>query len=249
MQRRTISLPPQHLYPPDPWAIVEARFSREHLARAETIFALANGFVGIRGTFEEARPSFSPGTFIAGFHETWPIVHAEDAFGLAKTGQTMLNVPDATILKLYVDDEPLYLPVARLPEYRRVLDMRAGTLRREFLWSTPAGKHVRVRSTRLVSLEHRHLAAIRYEVLVEDHPATLTLASQLVNRQDAATSELHTPTSTDPRRGRSFVDRVLNPRVEEGEGLRLLLGYRTTDSGMSLGIGIDHVVETAMSWR
>jgi alpha,alpha-trehalose phosphorylase len=82
--------------------------------------------------------------------ETWPIVHAEQAHALARTGQTIVNAPDAMIFKLYVDDEPLYLPTARLYPYRRVLDMRAGTLARELVWTTPAGKHVRVRSCRAV---------------------------------------------------------------------------------------------------
>ena len=55
---------------------------------------------------------------------TWPIVYGEEAYGFAKTGQTILNVPDGKILKLYVDDEPLYLPTANLLEFERTLDMR-----------------------------------------------------------------------------------------------------------------------------
>jgi 3-oxoacyl-[acyl-carrier protein] reductase len=41
-----------------------------------------------------------------------------------------VNVPDTTIIKLYVDDEPFFLPTARLQDYGRILDMRAGTLSR-----------------------------------------------------------------------------------------------------------------------
>ena len=46
--------------------------------------------------------------------------------------------------------------------------MRAGTLTRELVWVTDAGKHVRVRSRRIVSLEHRHLIAMTYEVTMLD---------------------------------------------------------------------------------
>jgi len=94
-------------------------------------------------------------------------------------------VPDATILQLYVDDEPLFLPSARVRGYARVLDMRAGTLARELVWSTGGGKHVRVRSCRIVSLEHRHVAAMTYEVTLLDHPAPVAVCSLVVNRQDA----------------------------------------------------------------
>jgi alpha,alpha-trehalose phosphorylase len=46
-------------------------------------------------------------------------MHAEDAFGFAKTGQTIVNAPDAKLIKLYVDDEPLLLPTADLDSYER----------------------------------------------------------------------------------------------------------------------------------
>ncbi len=75
----------------------------------ETIFALGNGYLGMRANPEEGREAHSHGTFLNGFHETWSIQHAEDAFGFAKTGQTIVNVPDAKLMKLYVDDEPLLL--------------------------------------------------------------------------------------------------------------------------------------------
>ena len=84
--------------------------------------------------------------------------HAEEAFGFAKTGQTIVNVPDAKLMKLYVDDEPLLLAAADLESYERVLDFRTGDLDRDMLWRTPAGKRVRVRSERMVSFDHRHLA-------------------------------------------------------------------------------------------
>src|SRR5438045_542191 len=173
MLKREIRVPPEHLFPPDPWRLIEERFTEEYFARAETAFALANGYIGMRGTFDEATPAAAPGVLVSGLHETWPIIHAEDAFGLARTGQTLVQVPDATVIQLYVDDEPLFLPTAQLRRYRRVLDMRAGTLARALVWATPAGKHVDVRSCRLVSLEHRHLAAVAYEVVVNDAPAPI----------------------------------------------------------------------------
>ena len=129
-----------HLYPADQWRIVEARYSDEFVGLTETVFSLGNGFVGVRGSFEEGRPALVPGTFVNGFHENWPIVHAEGAHALARTGQTIVNVPDTTILKLYVDDEPFFLPTARIRDYERVLDMRAGTLTRELVWVTDAGE-------------------------------------------------------------------------------------------------------------
>ena len=248
MLKRRIVLPPEHLYPADEWRIVEARYSDEFVGLTETVFSLGNGFVGVRGSFEEGRPALVPGTFVNGFHETWPIVHAEGAPALAKTGQTIVNVPDTTIIKLYVDDEPFFLPAARLQEYGRILDMRAGTLTRELVWATAAGKHVRVRSRRMVSLEHRHLVAMTYEVTMLDQPAPVVVSSLVLNRQDARQAG-HLPEYRpgDPRLATVLPQRVLNVRAAELAGQRILLGYQTTSSGMTLGVGVDHVIDAACS--
>ncbi|MGD0925712.1 MAG: glycosyl hydrolase family 65 protein [Streptosporangiaceae bacterium] len=250
MLKRKIVLPPEHLYPADEWRIVETRYSDEFVGLTETVFSLGNGFVGVRGSFEEGRPALVPGTFVNGFHETWPIMHAEGAHALARTGQTIVNVPDATILKLYVDDEPFYLPTARLHDYGRILDMRAGTLTRELIWTTDAGKHVRVRSRRIVSLEHRHLVAMTYEVTMLDEPAPVVISSLILNRQDAhQTSDVPEHRPGDPRLATLLPHRVLNVRAAELAELRILFGYQTTSSGMTLGIGVDHVIETACSFQ
>ena len=248
MLKRKIELPPVHLYPADEWRIVEARYSDEFVGHTETVFSLGNGFVGVRGSFEEGRPALVPGTFVNGFHETWPIMHAEGAHALARTGQTIVNVPDTTILKLYVDDEPFFLPTAHIEDYRRTLDMRAGTLTREVVWVTGAGKHVRIRSRRLVSLEHRHLIAMTYEVTMLDEPAPVVISSLVLNRQDAGqTDRLPEHRPGDPRLATVLPHRVLNVRAAELADRRILLGYQTTSSGMTLGIGVDHVIETACS--
>ena len=238
-----------HLYPADEWRIVEARYSDEFVGLTETVFSLGNGFVGVRGSFEEGRPALVPGTFVNGFHETWPIMHAEGAHALARTGQTIVNVPDTTILKLYVDDEPFFLPTARIRDYERVLDMRAGTLTRELVWVTDAGKHVRVRSRRIVSLEYRHLVAMTYEVTMLDRAAPVVISSLVLNRQDAHLSGLPGHSPGDPRLATVLPHRVLNVRAAELADQRVLFGYQTTSSGMTLGIGVDHVIDAACSYR
>lgn len=248
-------VPPEALYPDDPWRIVERGFTEEWMGNAETIFALSNGFIGVRGLLEEARPAVESGSFLNGFHETWPIVHAEQAFGFARTGQTIVNVPDVTIMKLYVDDEPLHLPTARIVSYERSLDMRDGVLRRELVWATPSGKHVTVRSSRMVSLEHRHLGVITMEVEV-DTDAPVVISSQVLNRQDSTALDERRVGSDghDPRRARVFSDRVLRARTHVEDGLRLVTGYQTTNSRMTMSVGVDHrvasdaPVRTSTSW-
>jgi alpha,alpha-trehalose phosphorylase len=253
MLHREPKIAPEYIYPVDEWKVIESRFTLEYLEQSETLFALANGYVGIRGAFEEGRPIYQSGTYINGFHDTMPITYGEAAYGFAETGQTMLNVADAKLLRLFVDDEPFVLDHAHLLAYERTLDMRAGTLERSLLWETPAGKRVRIRSTRLVSFEHRHLAAIDYEVTVENAAAPLVLISEVEvpgppeeDPRAVRAAAAADPEPLDPRRARDLDRRSLLPKVQRGSGSRLVLGHRTQSSGMTVACGVDHEVETAL---
>jgi len=79
-----------------------------------------------------------------GFYETWPIAYAEEAYGFAKTGQTMLRVPDGTLPDLYVDGERFEPSQAHLLDFERVVDFTEGTLDRAVSFETPDGKPRRV---------------------------------------------------------------------------------------------------------
>jgi alpha,alpha-trehalose phosphorylase len=241
-----------HRYPVDPWRLVEREYDGEDLGQTETIFAVGNGYIGMRANPSEGRDAHAHGTFLNGFHETWQIHHAETAYGFAKTGQTLVNVPDAKLIKLYVDDEPLLLATAEIQHYERVLDFRRGISWREVVWLTPAGKRIRVRSERMVSFEHRHLALMTFEVELLDDRAPMVVSSQLLNRQDGE-DEYHVRAAAlgegvDPRHATPFSERVLIPRLQvhrdDSDGGEVILGYRCANSGMTLACGYHHVVET-----
>ena len=158
MIHRDVVALPAHVFPPEEWRVVELGFSQGLLHRAEAIFALSNGHFGMRGNVDESSPAHERGAYVNGFHDTWPIHHPEQAFGFARTGQTIVALPDAKVIDLYVDEEPLYLPSAILTRYERALDMSAGVLDRDLTWQTRSGKTVSVSSKRMVSFHHRHMA-------------------------------------------------------------------------------------------
>ncbi|QFG68062.1 glycoside hydrolase family 65 protein [Ornithinimicrobium pratense] len=235
-------------FPVDPWRLVETDYDPEDLGLTETLFSVANGYLGLRGNVEEGRDTFAHGTYVNGFHETWPIRHAEEAYGLARVGQTIVNVPDPKTLKLYVDDEPLLLSTADLEHYERSLDFRDGMLRREVVWRTSAGKRVRISSTRMVSVVQRHLAVMTFEVEMLDGEAPLVISSQVLNRQDGS-DEYHVPsaamgTGVDPRKAEGLGHRVLDPQLHELRDDRLLMGYRCHNSRMTLALAVQHLMET-----
>jgi alpha,alpha-trehalose phosphorylase len=224
-------------HPAAGWLVAERRFDPAHLGPMESIFAVANGYLGLRGTPEEGTPAHDAGAVLNGFYESWPIVYPEDAYGLARTGQTIVNAPDGSLIRLFVDDEPFDLATARLMRFERVLDMRLGVLVREVEWETRRGQRLLVRSRRLASLEHRHLAAMDYEVVPLGDSVHVAISSELVTHGPPEASD-------DPRRGKGFADRVLVPLAARAEGRRCVLQLATRSSGLELACGMEHEIET-----
>jgi len=150
----------QHTYPLEAWCIRETSFDTASHFLDETLFALGNGYIGLRGTGEEgySGPAGTSldGTYLNGFYESEPIQYPEAAYGLAKVNQFMLNVPNAKGIELRLGDERFDLLTGTVQSYERVLDFRTGLLTRTVEWTSPQGRSVRVRSRRMVSFEKQH---------------------------------------------------------------------------------------------
>ena len=232
--------PPSRDFPADEWNVIEKGFHPEFLAQLETMLALGNGYLGMRGCPEEGGPTTENATLINGFYETRPIVYAEEAYGFAKTGQTILNVTDSKIIKLFVDDEPFWLPHANLLRYDRRLNMKSSTLDREILWETPAGKQVLITSRRLVSFANRHVAAISYNVTLLNTAASLVISSEMAADEPSTFTD-----ANDPRQTRIFAGRVLHHRTSYAKDRRIVLCHATEKSRLTLTCATDHALETS----
>ena len=232
--------PPARDFPADEWNVIEKGFHPEFLAQLETMLALGNGYLGMRGCPEEGGPNVENATLINGYYETHPIVYVEGAYGFARTGQTILSVTDSKVIKLFVDDEPFWLPNANLLKYERRLNMRSGTLDREILWETPAGKQVLITSRRLVSFANRHVAAISYRVTLLNAAAPLMISSEMKANEPSASIDVN-----DPRQTRDFAGRVLHPRASYAKDRRIVLCHATEKSRLMLTCATDHSLDTS----
>src|SRR5687768_2421268 len=182
-------------FPIEPWALTEIGLDHSSLGVNESVFTLANGHIGMRGSFEEGEPVVVPGTYLNGFFEERPLPHAETGYGFPEMGQTVVNVTDGKLIRLLVKDSPLDLNYGEIIDHRRTLDLRAGVLRRATEWQSPGGRTVRVTSTRLVSLVRRSIAAIQYQVEVTDDLGDLYVAVQ----SDLLANEAVPTEEDDPR--------------------------------------------------
>ncbi|MFP3914713.1 MAG: glycoside hydrolase family 65 protein [Actinomycetota bacterium] len=240
---------PHDLYPIDRWAIVETAYTPELTYLLETVFALGNGRVGVRGSLHQAHPSHQPGVLINGFYESWPIVYPEPAYGFATAGQTIVYVPDPTPLRVAVNGEVIDFDEVELSGWERRLDFRTGLLTHTYRCRTRGGVGLSVSSDRLVSLVQPGLLACRLRVNV-DSPANVVVMSELINRQDTDYLE-PAVAQFDPRKAKNLGRRVLEPTGIRLDSETISIGYETVRSRLNLGVSMthrwDHPYEVAVS--
>jgi trehalose/maltose hydrolase-like predicted phosphorylase len=226
----------QEAFPVEPWAVRETRLDLNLIAQSESLFALSNGHIGLRGNLDEGEPYGLPGTYLNSFYEIRPLPYAEAGYGYPEAGQTVVDVTNGKIFRLFVEDEPFDVRYGNLVSHERCLDLRAGTLTRIAQWRSPVGKEVKVTSTRLVSLANRSVAAIEYIVEAVGDFVRVTVQSELVTNEDQP------QTSADPRVS-AILDNPLEAVEHEALERGAVLMHRTRASALMMAAGMDHEVD------
>jgi alpha,alpha-trehalose phosphorylase len=222
----------------DSWRLSETELDLDRLAQTESLFALSNGHVGLRGNLDEGDPHSLPGTYLNSLYELRPLPYAEAGYGYPESGQSVINVTNGKLIRLLVDDEPFDVRYGELVSHRRTLDFREGTLSRDVEWTSPAGQTVRVSSTRLVSFVQRSIVAIRYEVTAVSAPARIVLQSELIANEQLP------PPGNDPRVA-AVLEAPLEAEEADANHSGALMVHRTRASGLRMAAMMDHLWEGA----
>jgi alpha,alpha-trehalose phosphorylase len=241
-------------YGAEPWVLTESSLELGLIAQSESVFTLSNGHIGMRGNLDEGEPHGLPGTYLNSLYEDRPLPYAEAGYGFPEIGQTVINVTNGKIIRLLVNDEPFDIRYGTVRSHKRTLDMRAGTLTREVVWTSPAGHTVKVKTVRLVSLTQRAIAAISYTVT----PVTLTPEEggaeppadapggdplRVVLLSEIQANEEIPVASSDPRAA-AILEKPLvseyHDASTEGEHPRAILVHATRSSKLRLACGMSH---------
>lgn len=150
------------------WKIENNKLDQESLLVNESIFSLGNGYIGVRGNFEEGyKEDYKSirGTYLNAFFDNTEINYGEKAFAFPETQQKLLNVIDTQSIQIYVDDELFSLFEGEIVSFERNLHLDKGFAERLVHWKSPQGKEVKIQFRRLISFVTKELFAI--DVIVE----------------------------------------------------------------------------------
>src|SRR5262245_202450 len=244
MPKHTSAIQP--IYPYTEWEVVEESFNVENNYRNETIFALGNGYLGIHGSFEEGLPPATrrgqEGTYINGFFESEVLKYPEVVYAQAEKSETMLNVTNGKVIKLFLEDEQFSMTSGTLHDYRRVLRLREGLLERTLIWESPQGRQAKIEISRLVSLPYKHLMAIHYQVTPLNFSGQVSLFALL----DGDVTNL--TTENDPRSGSGLKGRVLLTEDRKAEGSCASLWQTTRHTKFRLACTMDTALATSNTY-
>src|SRR5215469_16282387 len=218
------------------WRVREKEFSLDRLAQTESIFALSNGLIGLRGNLDEGEPYGHPGTYLNSLYELHPIHHAERQYGSPESGQTVINVTNGKLIRLLVGDEPFDIRYGTVTSHERELDLRDGVLRRTVYWTSSTGRKVKISSVRMVSFSLRSIAAICYEVEMLGEPAHVVIQSELVANEEQSR------VSQDPRSTTVQTPPLISDE-SFAQGTLGLLIHHTQVSNRRIGAAVDHIIE------
>lgn len=220
------------------WTLEENSFDPSLTGRNETLFSLANGNLGLRGTFDEGTPVFHSGTYINGFFEREAICYGERAYGFAEHHETLLNLPDIKTIRLRYGALILSMDKGELLSYKRSLDFRTGILTRCYRIKFYSSLELEICSRRLVSFVRESLAAIEYSLRILQVPPDAAATLQLESLLDA--SVYNRQAADDPRIGSKLSEASLKIQLLEEEKRGASCIGTTRKSGLALGCNLIH---------
>jgi len=165
----------KRLFDVNDWKIVENKIYIEDMRLSESIMSIGNGYMGMRGNFEEKYSGDThKGTYIGGVwfpdktRVGWWKIGYPEYFG------KVINSADFIGIGVEVDGHEIDLAVDEVINYHRELDMKDAVLYRRFTVNTPSG-HIEVKTERFLSIDQLELCAIRYEIRSLDSDTAIRL--------------------------------------------------------------------------
>ncbi|HHT91360.1 MAG: family 65 glycosyl hydrolase domain-containing protein [Bacillota bacterium] len=153
------------------WQVIEDGFRPEQNRVVESLMSLGNGYMGMRGNFEEAYSGNSlQGTYMAGVYYPDRTVVGWWKVGYPEYFAKVLNAVNFIGINVHLGGTPLDLHYWKPTRFRRTLDMHKGELTRLFEVVDGDGRTFSILTRRFVSKARRELACISYKITLEDDP-------------------------------------------------------------------------------
>ncbi|WP_342504845.1 glycosyl hydrolase family 65 protein [Sporosarcina sp. FSL K6-2383] len=187
------------------WTLTKSELDNDSLLQNESLLSLGNGYLGVRGNFEEGYPQTYKsirGTYINAFHDEIELQYGEKLHGFPDIQQKIVNIIDGQSVQIWLDDEVFSLFEGEVIHFERKLHMDKGFAERIIHWKSSKGREVRLHFKRLVSFITKELLAVDIKIV----PVSPIQQIKVISTVNGDVS--------------NFVDKT-DPRIASGHAKRL----------------------------
>ncbi len=220
------------------WILKDCGLDYDALLKNESVFSSANGYLGVRGNFEEGYGGLYDsirGAYINGFYDINSIGYDEKLFGFPENKQSIVNIHDVQTVRLFTGGEEFNVSSGNIISFSRELDMSSGVCKRDIEWESPGGRRVKIHITRMASLAVKELFVIDYNVTPVNFDGEISFISEcsadVVNYSDGS----------DPRTKSCDGANLEFVGGDIDEGL-IYLESRAAHSRQALGTSVSHTL-------
>lgn len=228
------------------WALSKNQLPLATLGVEESLFTLGNGYLGVRGFFEEwesKHPDSIRGAYINGVYDRVPMTYGERAVGFPEQADKQPRLPDAQSICIYLDEEKLELSDGCFEHFERKLDFLNGCLVKGYSFKTASGKQLKLSSQKVIPFNESHLCLNHWHIQYEGRIRVVYgIESHVLNYENP----------DDPRvaQGHSKLLNLVQKHIDwQGETPRLFLETQTQNSGIRVGIGLGIKTEGVLKYK
>ena len=149
------------------WLLVEDGVNPAREREIESLFAIGNGYLGMRASIADGTRFSHPSTFVAGLY-----------LADGGIGPRHAVLPDWLHVDVTVEQEQLSLETGRALMHRRRLDLRRGILWQEWRQQDPSGRITRLTYLQLASLADRHVLLQSVAITAENYAGRISLTAR-----------------------------------------------------------------------
>lgn len=171
--------------------ITETKYIMSEEAKYGALFTTSNGYMGIRGSFEENATLSVQGAFVRGLIDEIPFNQPlsleneymrkfyvnEDAAKDVEVQEGVINFADVLLVRVIIDGEIFYPWEGKILKWERSLDMENNMLLRSVLWENSKGDITELEFERFASFANDHIYAQRVKVTPKNHNKDIQIIS------------------------------------------------------------------------
>lgn len=164
------------------WEISSFNQDFKQILIDESLFFTGNGYLGVRGNFEEGLPSDQKtirGTYLNAFHDTVTIPYGEKLYAFPDTQQKLLNIIDSQTIEIFFGEERFSIDEGEVLSFERHLHFDKGFSARIIEWRSPTGKEIKLTFNRLVSFVEKEIFIQQVEIESPNYRGKVKIVSTI----------------------------------------------------------------------